>query len=189
MRGLLGQRGFLAHGEQDRLAVPQDDPDRNDGEDRDPQALPDGPPDVAHRVTVAAELGRHHRRGGVGQAEPEDQRREIEVGAERAGGKRVGAQPPDDHHIGRRHRRLREIGEDHRPGELQHRANLVAPRRFRGSRRGFDRRHVSNFQKAARPGSNRNAACIAQETLRVACPTRLFVQSADKGKGRGPPKG
>ena len=58
-----------------------------------PQALAHRAADLAHRMAIAAELRRDHRRHRGDQADAEDQRREIEVGAERAGGEHAGPEP------------------------------------------------------------------------------------------------
>ena len=172
MPASLGQRGVLPHAGEDRLGVPQDQPDRDADQHGDPQPLPHGAADVAHRMAVAAEFGRHHRRGRIHQAEPEDQRREIEVGAERAGGKHAGARPAHHHDVGRRHRDLGEVGQNHRPAQRERRANLVAPRGFRRLHAGFDRRHFPVFQIAKRS----NRPIFAQ--LRAANP---WIPSRSRG--------
>ena len=130
MPACLGQRRLLPHAEQDRLGIPQDQPDRDADQHGDPQALAHGAADVAHRMALAAEFGRHHRRRRIHQAEAEDQRREIEVGAERAGGDACRARPAHHHDVGRRHRDLGEVGQNHRPAQRERRANLRRAKGF-----------------------------------------------------------
>ena len=77
---------------------------------------------------LRAELARDHRRHRGDQPDAEDQEGEIEVGAERAGGERVRAEPAQHHHVGRGQRDLQEIGEDDRPRQRQRGAGLVQPR-------------------------------------------------------------
>ena len=134
--------------------MPEDDPDRDGDHDGQPQALAHGAAHVAHRMALAAELRRHHRRRRDHQAEAEDQRNEIEVRAERAGGDGVRPEPAHHQHVGRGHGRLAEIGQNHRPAELQHGADFRAPRIFRSARPGLDRRHVLACPFAVlRPGN------------------------------------
>ena len=175
---LLGQRRVLPHAGEDRLGVPQDQPDRDADQHGDPQALPDRPADIAHRMAVAAELGRHHRRRCVHQAEPEDQRREIEVGAERAGGEHAGAGAAHHHDVGRRHRDLGEVGQNHRPAQRERRANLVTPRGFRRLRAGFDRRHFPVFQIANRSNRPISSSCRAANPWIQAAARQLLTQNA-----------
>jgi hypothetical protein len=101
-------------------------------------------------MALAAEFGRDLGRDGEHQPEAEDQRQEIDVGAERAGGKRIRPEPAHHEHVGRGHRGLAEIGQDHRPAQRQHCADFATPRIFRCSRTGLDGSHWSVFRVRSR---------------------------------------
>ncbi len=124
---LLGQRRVLPEQPEDRRRLPENQPDGG-GDDRGrPQALAHRAPDLAHGVSVGAELARQHGRRRQGQADAEDEEQEIEVGAQRARGERVLAEPAHHRDIRRLHRHLGEVGQDQRPGERGGRPELGRP--------------------------------------------------------------
>jgi hypothetical protein len=139
--GVGGKPRFLSEPEKQYLGVPEDRPDRHGDRDGEPQALTKGAADIARRVPVAAEFSGDHRRGGRDDADTEEKEGEKQIGAERRGGERIGAETADQDDVGRRHRRLGDVGQNDRPGERQRRADLRAPRAAKRSRWNSDVGH------------------------------------------------
>ena len=84
---------------------------------------------VARRSASRAFAGADLRGGDRGQrrddADAEQERGQIEVEAERAGGERARRQPAEHHEVGHRHHVDRDIGENDRPAQRKRRAELA----------------------------------------------------------------
>src|SRR3546814_4573649 len=91
-RRVGGEFRILSKGDEDRLGLPKDQPERNDDGDRRPHRLAHGTTDVANAVAEAAEFACHHRRRGGDEAQTEDEAGAAKVEPTRARGKRTGSQ-------------------------------------------------------------------------------------------------
>ena len=127
MAGFARQVWLLPHGAQYRLAMPKDEPGRQNEEGGGAQRLVDGAAHVAHRMAATAAFAGDQRRGGGDEAKAEDQQRVEQVDRQRPGGDRFRAQPAHEQQIGRGDPRPGDIARDHGNSERDERARLDAP--------------------------------------------------------------
>ena len=127
LAGVAAQHRLAGDQVQDRLGVPEQQPDRDHHRHRRPQRLPDGAAHIADVMRSLPERAGDHRRGGDHQADAEDHAGVEQIDAERARRQRLRPDPAEQHHVGRRDQRLREVGQHEGISERHRRPRLPAP--------------------------------------------------------------
>ena len=107
--------------------MPQQQPVGRQRKDQQPQSGTKRAADVADRIEALSKRRRDHRRRGDQQAKKEHVEREGEVERERRRGELGRPKPAHQQDVGRLDCLLGDVGEDQRPGERQHRAQLGPP--------------------------------------------------------------